>query len=273
MSTGTITEWAMEPVHPLLGVEVRGARLDAHPDERTVRALWTALDAHSLLVFRDNPLEDADLMALAAHLGEADGGVRRYSTQGPAAADARPSRWHSHGGFGQGRPAVLCISALRECPEGGEIEFAAARAAHDALDGPRREFLAGLTAIHRFGNIVHGAAGSAQPVRHPLIHVDPVTGRRSLFVGYHAVAIEGMDDGEAAGLLAELHAFATEQRLVHRHQWRPNDLLLWDLCALLHHTLPVRGETCRTLHEIILATRRPATPAVTGPASHRGIDS
>ena len=135
------TELQMTPVHPLMGVELQGMKLDARPDERTVRRLWQALDAHSLLVFRDNPLEDADLLALAACLGEADGGVRRYSTQGPAPADARPSRWHSHGGFGQGRPAVLCISALRECPEGGEIEFAAARAAHDELDPGRREAL------------------------------------------------------------------------------------------------------------------------------------
>lgn len=244
------------PLHPHLGVEVRGLKLGPGLDRSAILALWQALDEHSLLVFRDNPIGDDDLLALSTQMGVPDGGVRRYKVEGPAAESAKPSRWHSHGSISGTNPAVLCVSSLNECPDGGEIEFSAARAAYEALEDARKRAIDGLTAIHRFGAIAHGGgAGSNAGVRQPLVHTDAVTGKRALFVGYHAVEIEGMPDAAATPLLAELHAFATQERFVYRHQWRPGDLLLWDLCALLHHTYPVRTRSNRTLHEVIVASR------------------
>ena len=243
------------PLHPSLGVEVRGLKLHPGLDQAGLQALWQALDEHSLLVFRDHPIGDDDLLALSTQLGSPDGGVRRYKVEGPAAESAKPSRWHSHGGISGPDPAVLCVSSLNECPEGGGIEFSAARAAYAALDEARKRSLDGLTAIHRFGAIAHGGgAGSNAGVRQPLVYTDAVTKKRALFVGYHAVEIEGMPEAAATPLLADLHSFATQERFVYRHQWRAGDLLLWDLCALLHHTYPVRAHN-RTLHEVIVASR------------------
>ncbi len=244
------------PLHPHLGVEVRGVKLRPGLDQTSLQALWQLLDEHSLLVFRDNPISDDDLLALSTQLGSPDGGVRRYKVEGPAAESAKPSRWHSHGGISGPDPAVLCVSSLNECPEGGEIEFSAARAAYEALDDSRKHSIDGLMAIHRFGAIAHGGgAGSNAGVRQPLVHTDAVTKKRALFVGYHAVEIEGMPEATATPLLADLHTFATQERFVYRHQWRAGDLLLWDLCALLHHTNPVRSKSNRTLHEVIVAAR------------------
>jgi alpha-ketoglutarate-dependent taurine dioxygenase len=253
------TPFSTVPLHPHLGVEVKGVKLRPGLDQAGIQALWQLLDEHSLLVFRDNPISDDDLLALSTQLGAPDGGVRRYKVEGPAPASAVPSRWHSHGGISGPDPAVLCVSSLNECPsEGGEIEFSAIRAAHDALDEGRRRSIDGLTAVHRFGAIAHsGGAGSNAGVRQPLVLADPVTGRRALFVGYHAVEIEGMPDAQAKPLLADLHQHSIQERFVYRHQWRPGDLLLWDLCALLHHTFPVRSRSNRTLHEVIVASRVP----------------
>lgn len=247
----------MKPLHPHLGVEIRGLLLDPAIDDEMVAALWRALDEHSLLVIRDHPLGDEALLGLSRRMGKPDGGVRRYRTQGPAAPAATPSRWHSHGEIKGADPALLCVSSLNECPtEGGEIEFAAVRAAYDELGADRKQALHGLMAVHRFGAIAHGGgAGSNAGVRQPLVRTDPVTGRRGLFVGYHAVEVEGMPDEQGRHLLAELHALATDARFVYRHQWRPGDLLLWDLCALLHHTHPVRSASNRGLHEVIVASR------------------
>ncbi len=248
----------MKPLHQHLGVEISGLRLDAAIDDETVASLWQVLDEHSLLVIREHPLADDDLLGLSRRMGRPDGGVRRYRSQGPAASAATPSRWHSHGEIKATGPALLCVSSLNECPtEGGEIEFAAVRAAYDELGAQRKEALNGLMAVHRFGAIAHGGGpGSNAAVRQPLVRTDPVTGRRGLFVGYHAVEVEGMPDEQGRHLLAELHALATDTRFVYRHQWRPGDLLLWDLCALLHHTYPVRSASNRSLHEVIVASRQ-----------------
>ena len=123
----------MKPLHQHLGVEISGLRLDAAIDDETVASLWQVLDEHSLLVIREHPLADDDLLGLSRRMGRPDGGVRRYRSQGPAAPTATPSRWHSHGEIKATGPALLCVSSLNECPtEGGEIEFAAVRAAYDA---------------------------------------------------------------------------------------------------------------------------------------------
>jgi len=247
------------PLHPQIGVEVRGLKLRPGLDDATVQSVWRVLDAHSLLVFRDNPISDDDLLTLSAQFGAPDGGVRRYKVEGPAPATAVPSRWHSHGGIAGPDPAVLCVSSLNECPsEGGEIEFSAIRSAYDSLDEDRRRSIDGLTAVHRFGAIAHSSgAGSNAGVRQPLVRTDPVTKKRALFVGYHAVEIEGMPEEKAKNLLADLHAHSIQDRFVYRHDWRAGDLLLWDLCALLHHTFPVRSKSNRTLHEVIVSSRVP----------------
>lgn len=252
------TPFSTVPLHPHLGVEVKGLKLRPGLDQAGIQALWQVLDEHSLLVFRDNPIGDDDLLALSTQLGAPDGGVRRYKVEGPAEESAKPSRWHSHGGITGPDPAVLCVSSLNECPDGGEIEFSAARAAYASLDEGRRRSIDGLTAIHRFGAIAHGGgAGSNAGVRQPLVYTDAVTKKRALFVGYHAIEIEGMPGEQATSLLAELHQHSIQDRFVYRHQWQPGDLLLWDLCALLHHTFPVRSRSNRTLHEVIVASRVP----------------
>ena len=36
-------------------------------------------------------------------------------------------------------------------------------------------------------------------------------------------------------------AFATQERFVYTHSWRPFDLILWDNRAVLHRATPFRG--------------------------------
>jgi alpha-ketoglutarate-dependent 2,4-dichlorophenoxyacetate dioxygenase len=76
------------------------------------------------------------------------------------------------------------------------------------------------------------------PVRHPVVRVNPVNGRRCLFLGAHASHIEGLPLGQGRALLAELLAHVTQPRFRYRHEWAEGDLVIWDNRCVLHRATP-----------------------------------
>jgi alpha-ketoglutarate-dependent 2,4-dichlorophenoxyacetate dioxygenase len=74
---------------------------------------------------------------------------------------------------------------------------------------------------------------SLPPVTHPLVRTMPY-GRKSLYIGGHATGIVGWPETEALALLDELYAFATQERFIYVHGWRPWDLVIWDNRCTLH---------------------------------------
>ncbi len=72
-------------------------------------------------------------------------------------------------------------------------------------------------------------------VIHPMIRAHPVDGRRALWVSTGTTrGIVGMPNPEGLDLLAELVAFATQDRFVFRHKWRAGDVIIWDNRCTLH---------------------------------------
>ena len=51
------------------------------------------------------------------------------------------------------------------------------------------------------------------------------------------VRIEGVDQEEAEALIAALADHIVKPAFIHRHQWRPDDLLMWDNCTLQHRAI------------------------------------
>jgi alpha-ketoglutarate-dependent taurine dioxygenase len=89
--------------------------------------------------------------------------------------------------------------------EGGETEFANMVATYDALDDEMKKKCDNLVVIHDFywsrRDVQERAFTQAErdaipPVRHPLIRVNPESGRKAIYVGSHAREIEGMDFDE-----------------------------------------------------------------------------
>ncbi len=76
------------------------------------------------------------------------------------------------------------------------------------------------------------------PVRQALVRINPINGRKSLYIGSHASHIEGLPLEEGRALLQELLARATRAECVHRHTWRQHDLVVWDNRCMLHRGRP-----------------------------------
>src|SRR5258708_14273882 len=72
-------------------------------------------------------------------------------------------------------------------------------------------------------------------VAHPIVRTHPYTGRKAIYVtAGECVGIEGMPEGEALGLIAELDSHCVKPEFCYRHHWRAGDLVMWDNASAMH---------------------------------------
>lgn len=268
----------LAPLHPLFAAEARGLDLSRPLPDAALRALREALRAHRLLVFRDQRLSPADQVALTRRLGapelHAVAGLRlpgrpEIVLEADAGGDGfgpGDLRWHADLSYTPRPNRVSALHAESLPPSGGATLFADQCAAHDRLDpwlAHRVQFLEAER-----DPALRSAAGEAlPPVAHPVVRVDPETGRRGLFVDEDTTArLLGVPEREAGRLLRRLRDAATDPAVTYRHAWRPRDLVVWDNHAVLHRAEPrPAGEAWRMLRTMVAGARPYGPAAVTQP--------
>ena len=248
-----------------LGAEVTGfdlrRPLDAAGIER-IRELWLE---HALLCFPDQDLNEEELYALSACFGELDDyrgaphlrlahelpvgmiSSKPIEINGKAHKGIVADQWHSDLSVTD-RPSTATFLNAKNLPDvGGNTLFANMYLAYDALSPAFKAMLEGLHAVHDMtrtpGYATLSAEAAAQrrsknpPVAHPMVIVHPETGRKALFVGGRLSHVEGMTDEESRPLIDFLNEHATRYEFVYRHNWKLNDLLMWDNRCTLHCAL------------------------------------
>jgi alpha-ketoglutarate-dependent 2,4-dichlorophenoxyacetate dioxygenase len=257
------------PLGPGFGVEVRGVGiLDVASDGEAYKAVRSAFEEHSLLLFRDQPVAD-DIQAAysrafgpleltkAASLG-AGGFYSRLTNIGPQGEILPPDHrqvlaaqanalWHTDSSFKK-TPALASVLSARVLPGAdGDTEFTSTRLAWERLPSDLQGRLTGAIATHSYANSrdqIHPDLANAEerkalpPVRWRMNWLNPSNGRRALYIASHAYAIDGMDDRDARQLLAELMDETTKREFVYVHKWRPGDVVMWDNRAMLHRGRP-----------------------------------
>jgi len=79
------------------------------------------------------------------------------------------------------------------------------------------------------------ANGAFPTVVHPLVYVQPETGRKVLnFSPMFASHVPGMAREESDALLWEIARHITDETRAYDHVWRPGDMLLWDNWRMIH---------------------------------------
>jgi alpha-ketoglutarate-dependent 2,4-dichlorophenoxyacetate dioxygenase len=252
------------------GVEVTGLDL-RQPGPALAEACFDLFDRHALCVFADSKLDDAHHVAFSRQFGElehaplirtrdqrfslpelfdagnlnADGTIR--SDERSRLFSAGNRLWHTDSSFRPERSSYSMLLAHRIPPQGGDTEFADMRAAWAALPPAMQARIAPLEAEH---TIWHSRklAGYPEPseretamipgARQPLVLVHPRTGEKALFLARHISHIVGLHRAESDALIDELVAFATQERFVYRHVWRPGDLVVWDNRCTMHRATP-----------------------------------
>ena len=261
------------PLHPLFVGEVRGIDLRNTEDRASLDAIRAGMDRYGVLVFRDQPFDDAEQLAFAQRFdgslhtktGTAALGANRFGNealtdisnvdeQGTVlAADDRRRHyglanrlWHTDASFENppGRFSLLSTRVLP--PAGADTEFADMRAAWDALTPELQQQLEGLTVHHSIAYSRQTLGFDFSPEEldklrgaiHPLVRRNPATGRRSLYLASHASRIVEWSLAEGKLMLRELTEHATQTQFVYRHRWQEQDLVIWDNRATMHRARP-----------------------------------
>jgi alpha-ketoglutarate-dependent 2,4-dichlorophenoxyacetate dioxygenase len=261
-----LTESQLEtsPIHEEFGARIAGVDLSRPLDAATFATIDAAINRYSILLFEGQAMNDGAHLDFTRRFGPLEEEHVSYYGQGKITyiglvgnVDAAGNRttqrrvksargnemWHSDSSFRE-IPAMYSILSAYEVPdEGGETEFASARAAYARLDGETRALIHDRVGIHDYiySRTMMGedAVNQSQrtfmhPVRQRLVRQNPVTGEHNLYVGSHVKAIEGMPDDEAKPLIQRLIAEATRPESIYRHRWRPGDLMIWDNRCVLH---------------------------------------
>jgi taurine dioxygenase len=78
-----------------------------------------------------------------------------------------------------------------------------------------------------------------EPVSHPVITVNPRTGRKMLFVNSAwTIAIDGLTKAESDRILAMLFAHIGSPEYQLRYRWQRFDVAFWDNHAVQHFAVP-----------------------------------
>jgi alpha-ketoglutarate-dependent 2,4-dichlorophenoxyacetate dioxygenase len=254
--------------------EVDGLDLTKPLPKADIDAIHAAMDRYAVLIFHDQPLDDAQQLAFTQSLGTIEmaigvslrtpeeqrlpntfADVSNLDKDGkPFARDDRRrlyalgnQLWHSDSSFKVIPAKYSLLHARSIASKGGNTEFADMRQAYDALDPETKALCEPLICEHSqmFSRAKHGFTEFTdeerqrlKPVRQRLVRVHPTTGRKSLYLSSHAGRIVGWPEPEAKAFLMDLTEMATQREHKYSHQWRVGDLVMWDNRTTMHRARP-----------------------------------
>lgn len=258
------------------GAMVEGIDL-ARVSAEEAAALRTALFEHGVLFFRGQSLTPEEHIRLAELIAPID--VNRFfpaDAAYPQIAKVEKTEeqkanigggWHTDHSYDV-EPAMGSILVARDLPpSGGDTLFADMYAAYESLDDETKAEIAGLRAVHASDH-VFGEKGvyaqSDQPAlarggvetpetTHPVVIKHPGSGKPVLYVnpGF-TMRFEGRTREESLPLLMRLFAHAIEAPRVHRFQWEPGSVAMWDNRATWHFAMNDYHGHYRLMHRITL---------------------
>jgi taurine dioxygenase len=277
-SAGTVGSLQVIPTRAALGAEVWAGDLRTL-DDASFSRVTEAWYQHSVLLFRNQSLDDRDLIAFSRRFGDLDwapiqengrrfvGGmpeiyiVSNIKVNGEAIGSLGDGEavWHTDMSYLELPPKASMLYALEIPPVGGNTSFCSMYAIYDALPTALKARIAGLRIKHdgtynsggyvRLGVTPTDDPRTAPGTLHPLVCTHPNTGRRMLYLGRRRNAyIEGFDLRESEALLNELWSYVEQPDVTWEHVWRVGDLVLWDNRCTMHRRDGFDPTTRRIMH-------------------------
>jgi alpha-ketoglutarate-dependent 2,4-dichlorophenoxyacetate dioxygenase len=253
----------VKQLHPLFFGEITGLDTSVPVTPETVEAVEDAMAKYAVCVIRNASQNDADHLRFARAFGPLElappGGKRiseglydigNLDANGEIVpedpnASAKPTDFelfHTDSPFNSLPTKWSLLLCYVTPPEGANTDYIDTRAVYADLPQEMKDRVENLVADHdlfqalkrngvEFGD---DALRKSYPrMSHPLVRTS-VSGRKALYMGWHAVGIIGWEEEEALKLLDELYAFATQPKYIYSHKWRPGDMVIWDNRCTMH---------------------------------------
>jgi taurine dioxygenase len=290
-SASRIADRTMEviPTGAALGAEVRSVDLRAL-NEAAFTRLIDAWHRHSVLLVRDQTLDDHDLIAFSRRFGDLDWAPiqengRRFVEGMPeiyivsnVKVNGEPigslgdgeAVWHTDMSYLELPPKASMLYSLEVPPTGGNTSFCTMYGIYEALPERLKDRIAGLKIKHdgtynSGGYVRQGVTPTDDPrtspgAVHPLVCTHPTTGRRMLYLGRRRNAhLVGLELAQSEALLDELWSYVDRPEFAWEHAWRVGDLVLWDNRCTMHRRDAFDPSTRRIMHRTqIKGEQRPA---------------
>ena len=239
-----------------------------------VKELDTAINKFSVLVFKNQNINDEQQVRFTKYFGEIEASGnksnitkakdRRLSTDLADVSNLDknnkpftqndPRRifnlgnrlWHTDSSFKEIPAKYSLLSARNISKEGGNTEFADMRSAYDNLDMNTKQKVDDMICEHsliysrqRLGFDMVKELSSEQiknftPVEHPLVRQNKITNRKTIFLSCHIGKIRNWIRPDSMCFIDDLIEYATQPKFKYIHKWSQNDLIIWDNRQTMH---------------------------------------
>jgi taurine dioxygenase len=256
----------VSPLNPVIGAEIGGVDLSQPLSDAQFAEVRAALNAHHVLIFRDQRMTREDHKRFGRLFGPLH--VHPYHAKNAAPDHARSSpapdpeilvvkadqtskfvageEWHTDVTCDE-RPPMGSMLYITQTPEsgGGDTCFSSTIRAYEALSPTLQAFLEGLTATHDGAKPYTGGYGQAPPAggwpktTHPVVITHPENGRKALFVNRgFTTRINELERKESDALLEFLWRHVeTHLEFQCRVRWTARSLVFWDNRCTQHHAV------------------------------------
>lgn len=277
------------PVAGRIGAEIRGVRLGCDLGDATIAAVRAALVRHKVIFFRgQDQLDDSAQEAFAERFGRPVAHPTvpvvpgsQYLLELDSREGRAASSWHTDVTFVPEYPEASILRAITIPAAGGDTLWANTVTAYEELPEPLRILVENLWAVHSnlydYAVVKDGAseeeikrhrdvfASTVYETEHPVVHVHPESGERSLLLGHFFKNFVGLNQSDSQRLFSVLQDHITRPENTVRWRWQPGDVAIWDNRATQHRAVADFGLQRRTLRRATIAGIAPV--AIDGRAS------
>jgi taurine dioxygenase len=271
------TALAVSPVAGRIGAEVKGVSLSGDLPDATFDAIRQALLQHKVLFFRgQHHLDDAAQQGFGRLFGALVDHPTQPSRDGTTILEldasrggGRADRWHTDVTFVAAYPAITILRAVVVPVRGGDTVWANTAAGYADLSPELKALADQLWATH--SNLYDYAterpraseadqraykqvfASTVYETDHPVVHVHPETGERSLILGGFIRRFAGQSREASDALFRLFQSQTTQLEYTVRWRWAEGDVAIWDNRATQHIAINDYGDQPRVVRRVTVA--------------------
>ena len=273
-------------LHKDFALEVPGVDLSRRLSNDLFAELDGLLAEHGVLVFRRQLLGEEDLVRFAAGFGELERtiytkGVSPYHPEVIYISNLKypdggnlgllgdqELDWHSDQTY-RTRPATgSMLYGLEVTSSSGCTYWANQYLAYESLPGEVKRAIDGRSGVFSYAkrlevfypkeqkNDQDLKKRAPESAAHPIVLVNPVTGRKALYADpVTLLEIQGLSTEENERLLAILAEHCAVPEAVYQHRWQQGDVVFWDNGCTLHRRDPIQADRARFMKRMTIYLR------------------